>query len=70
MKLIFSEGEIDFVVSAPLTKHPTAVEMLFGREVHVETSAEIVAKKVWHRGVGFTPSRTTLRETESGARFL
>ena len=54
LKLIFSEGEIDFVVSAPLTKHPTAVEMLFGREVHVETSAEIVAKKVWHRGVGFT----------------
>lgn len=28
-----------------LTKHPTLVEALFGREVHVETSAEIVAKK-------------------------
>jgi predicted nucleotidyltransferase component of viral defense system len=29
-------------------------ESLFGREVQVETSAEIVAKKVWHRGDRFT----------------
>ena len=28
--------------------------MLFGRDVQVETSAEIVAKKVWHRGPEFT----------------
>ncbi len=54
LKLIFSEGEIDFVASVPLTKQPAIVEKLFGREVQVETSAEIVAKKVWHRGPEFT----------------
>lgn len=54
LKLIFPEGEIDFVASVPLTKKPTVVETLFGREVQVETSTEIVAKKVWHRGVEFT----------------
>lgn len=54
LKLIFPEGEIDFVASAPLTRNPTVVETLFGRTVQVETSAEIIAKKVWHRGPEFT----------------
>lgn len=54
LKLYFPEGEIDFVASAPLTKDPTVTEELFGRNVKVETSTEIVAKKVWHRGVEFT----------------
>ena len=54
LKLIFTEGEIDFVASAPLTEDPTVTEELFGRPVQVETSTEIVAKKVWHRGVEFT----------------
>ena len=54
LKLIFPEGEIDFVASVPLTRHPTVVEKLFDREVQVETSTEIVAKKVWHRGADFT----------------
>lgn len=54
LKLIFPEGEIDFVASAPLTEDPTVTEKLFGRPVQVETSTEIVAKKVWHRGVEFT----------------
>ncbi|MBI3917526.1 MAG: nucleotidyl transferase AbiEii/AbiGii toxin family protein [Betaproteobacteria bacterium] len=54
LKLIFPEGEIDFVASAPLTEDPTVKEELFGRQVEVETSAEIVAKKVWHRGADFT----------------
>lgn len=54
LKLYFPEGEIDFVASAPLTEDPTIVESLFGREVQVETSTEIVAKKVWHRGQQFT----------------
>lgn len=53
LKLQFPEGEIDFVVSAPLTEDPTVTETLFGREVMVETSTEIVAKKVWHRGDRF-----------------
>ena len=30
------------------------VEVLFDRKVLVETSTEIVAKKVWHRGPEFT----------------
>jgi Nucleotidyl transferase AbiEii toxin, Type IV TA system len=54
LKLYFPEGEIDFVASAPLTANPTLAETLFGRQVQVETSREIVAKKVWHRGVEFT----------------
>jgi predicted nucleotidyltransferase component of viral defense system len=53
LKLQFPEGEIDFVVSAPLTENPTVVETLFDRKVMVETSTEIVAKKVWHRGDRF-----------------
>lgn len=54
LKLIFPEGEIDFVASAPLTSSPTLTETLFGQRVQVETSTEIVAKKVWHRGAEFT----------------
>lgn len=53
LKLIFPEGEIDFVASAPLTEDPAIKEELFGRPVHVETSTEIIAKKVWHRGIEF-----------------
>lgn len=54
VKLYFPEGEIDFVAAAPLTKDATVIEQLFGRAVQVETSTEIIAKKVWHRGVIFT----------------
>lgn len=54
LKLNFPEGEIDFVASAPLTENATVIEVLFGREVRVETSSEIIAKKVWHRGDRFT----------------
>jgi predicted nucleotidyltransferase component of viral defense system len=54
VKLYFDEGEIDFVASAPLTANPTSTEILFGRAVQVETSTEIIAKKIWHRGEQFT----------------
>jgi hypothetical protein len=54
VKLYFPEGEIDFVVSGSLTQNPTHTEELFGRPVAVETSTEIIAKKVWHRGAEFT----------------
>jgi hypothetical protein len=54
VKLHFPEGEIDFVASASLTENPTQIEQLFGCPVAVETSTEIVAKKVWHRGEQFT----------------
>jgi hypothetical protein len=53
LKLIFAEGEIDFVASAPLTSEPYVEETIFGRAVKVETASEIVAKKVWHRGALF-----------------
>ena len=54
VKLYFPEGEIDFIVSGRLTDKPTTVEMLFGRKIQVETSAEIIAKKVWYRAAEFT----------------
>jgi Nucleotidyl transferase AbiEii toxin, Type IV TA system len=54
LKLVFSEGEIDFVASAPLTEEPAVTEQLFGRSILVEKSSEIVAKKIWHRGTQFT----------------
>jgi len=50
IKLLRPEGEIDFVASPNLTAAPFEVWELMGREIKVETSAEIVAKKLWHRG--------------------
>ena len=54
VKLFFPEGEIDFIASAPLTEKPFVTETVLGRRVRVETTAEILAKKVWHRGSEFT----------------
>lgn len=54
LKLYFAEGEIDFVVSLPLTRRPTVAESIFGRQVRVETSREILAKKINYRAAGFT----------------
>ncbi|WP_291143915.1 nucleotidyl transferase AbiEii/AbiGii toxin family protein [Hydrogenophaga sp.] len=50
VKLLRPEGEIDFVASPNLTAHPFDEWTLLGRTVKVETAAEIVAKKLWHRG--------------------
>lgn len=50
IKLLRPEGEIDFVASPNLTANPFEVWDLFGRQVKVESSAEVVAKKLWHRG--------------------
>jgi len=54
VKLKFPEGEIDFVVAPPLTAVPARTEVLLGRTFLVETSTEIVAKKIWHRGADIT----------------
>lgn len=54
LKLYFEKGEVDFVVSRPLTKNPTVIETLFGREIRVQTSVEILAKKIKYRGPEFT----------------
>jgi hypothetical protein len=50
VKLIRREGEIDFVAAPNLTKNPFEIWTLRGRAVRVETAAEIIAKKLWHRG--------------------
>jgi predicted nucleotidyltransferase component of viral defense system len=50
VKLLRPEGEIDFVASPNLTRDPFEMWELLGRQIKVETSAEIVAKKLWHRG--------------------
>lgn len=50
VKLFFPEGEIDFVVAEPLTSDPFEEATVLGRKVLLERSAEIIAKKFWHRG--------------------
>lgn len=50
VKLIRAEGEIDFVASPNLTENPFEVWNIDGTAVKVETAAEIIAKKLWHRG--------------------
>lgn len=54
VKLYFPEGEIDFVVCGALTRDPVVRETILGRAVHVETSAEIIAKKIWYRAAAIT----------------
>ena len=53
LKLTYAEGEIDFVATGWLTDESTRMEMHFGRKVAVETEAEIIGKKVFHRGETF-----------------
>ena len=71
VKLSFPEGEIDFVAAPPLTSAPAKAEILFGRSFLVETSSEIVAKKIWHRGAEITARDifdfAMVAELESGA---
>lgn len=50
VKLICTEGEIDFVAAPNLTSGAFETWTLFGRPTKVETASEIVAKKLWHRG--------------------
>ena len=50
VKLILPTGEIDFVASPNLTENPFEEMQLLGRNVRIETAAEIIAKKMWHRG--------------------
>lgn len=54
LKLSFAEGEIDFIVSRPLTTGPTVDETIFERRIRVDTPAEILAKKINYRGPQFT----------------
>lgn len=50
VKLYLPDGEIDVVVGRALTCDPYETVDYRGRKIRIETSAEIVAKKMWHRG--------------------
>jgi hypothetical protein len=50
IKLFLPAGEIDIVVGTALTDRPFEVVTHAGRDIKFETSAEIIAKKMWHRG--------------------
>lgn len=50
IKLMLPAGEIDIVVGQSLTPRPFEIVDYCGHPVRVETNAEIIAKKMWHRG--------------------
>lgn len=50
IKLFLPAGEIDVIVGTALTEHSFDLVPYAGREIRMETCAEIIAKKMWHRG--------------------
>jgi len=50
VKLQFEEGEVDFVAAPNLLGQAWETWDIGGRSVKVETAAEIIAKKMYHRG--------------------
>lgn len=50
LRFFLPEGEIDVVVGAGLTDQAFDTVKYQGRTIKVETCAEIIAKKMWHRG--------------------
>jgi hypothetical protein len=54
VKLYFREGQIDFIASPHVTPMPSTRERLIGVEVPLETAAEVIGKKLWHRAHAFT----------------
>lgn len=50
IKFFLPAGEIDIVVGASLTHQPYEIGIYKGHSIKFETSAEIIAKKMWHRG--------------------
>ena len=50
IKLFLPRGEIDIVVATPLIETPYETVTLLSRSIKLERSAEIIAKKMWHRG--------------------
>ena len=50
VKLQFEEGEVDFVAAPNLTDAAWERWEIQGRPVRVETAAEVIAKKMHHRG--------------------
>lgn len=54
VKLYLPAGEIDFVAAPNLTSPGFVFDTIMGRSIRVETSVEIIAKKMWHRGDSIT----------------
>jgi hypothetical protein len=50
VKLMLRAGEIDVVVGEPLTHDAWEIVAHEGRRIRMETNAEIIAKKMFHRG--------------------
>lgn len=56
LKLAFEDvGEIDVIVAASQTTHPSEPVELLGRMIQLETVAEVIAKKVRYRGSSLQP---------------
>ncbi len=56
LKIVFEDvGEIDFICAASLTAHPVVEVRVRGRDVLLETPAEIIAKKMCYRGASMQP---------------
>ena len=62
VKLQFEEGEVDFVASPNLLGDAWETWEIDGHAIRVETAAEIIAKKMFHRG-----DRVTARIAVSGS---
>ena len=56
VRIYFPEGEVALIACNLLTSDPLRHESILGRPVLVETSAEILAKKLWHRAASL-PAR-------------
>lgn len=58
LKLILSEGEIDFILASNVTETPHQFHSFQGSQIPIESPEEIIAKKIKYRG-----SQFTLRDT-------
>jgi hypothetical protein len=48
-------GEIDFIIGRTLTDQPSKAAVIGGRDVRLETVQEIIAKKIFFRGLRIAP---------------
>lgn len=56
LKIVFEGvGELDFICAPSLTDNPTIEARVRGRDVLLETPAEIIAKKIYYRGASMQP---------------
>ena len=55
IRLHFQEGEIDFIVSPPITQIKPELTLVLDSIVNMDHPVEIVAKKIYHRADTFKP---------------